>query len=70
MLAIWASAPTSTSPAHFEPIPGLAICAALGIGNDTWTLALEAWRYVYRNFGPHFADAEAEALLRTGWRPR
>ena len=68
MLAIWASSDVAP-PTFMAPIPGLAICATLGIGNDPWSRALDAWRHTHRMIGPQFADAEAESLLRTGYVP-
>lgn len=47
-----------------------AVCKATGItSGDALYLALEAWSeaWRYETGGPR--DAEAEAMLRTGWSP-
>ena len=42
-----------------------------GIGRDVLGLALGAWAAAHYSLGPwtHETDAEAEALLQSGWTP-
>jgi hypothetical protein len=61
-----------------QPVGGMESQEAIGASDDAFWLAYEAWTFAWERWrweviNGHavsaVADAEAEALLRTGWTP-